>query len=136
MPIKVGPATLLSSRRRPAVAPLLLLVGLVLAGCAERAGPSRLEPADSVRLVRRPGIVLVDPVERRRAIAAAGAEALCAAPDLRLRSWPPPGPIGPRDGHATDTRLNPVAWLVMRAGAAGFASEDAAAREALVAALD
>ncbi|MEJ5231190.1 MAG: alginate lyase family protein [Geminicoccaceae bacterium] len=89
------------------------------------------------RLVRRPGIVLVDPVVRRAELRAAPeARALCAADDLQLRSWPPPGPIGPRDGHATDTRLNPLAWLVMRAAAASLVDTERPSAAELARALD
>jgi poly(beta-D-mannuronate) lyase len=134
---RLAPRGGLSRRLRPASAWLLrALLAALLAGCAgTAAGPPR---SGSPALVRRPGIVLVDPEVRRAALEAAGppALALCAAEDLRLRTWPAPGPLEPTEGNATDTRLNPVAWLVMRAGAATLAADDPELRAVLVKALD
>lgn len=125
----------LLSRQARAVAGLALPA--LLLACASGSPPSPAAVTGPA-LVRRPGIVLVDAAERRALLAAAGplAETLCAAPDLRLRSWPAPGPLEPTGENATDTRLNPVAWLVMRAGGAALGAEDEAARAALVKALD
>lgn len=132
MKIKLVSLRPLSSRLWARIA----LCAFLLVGCADRAGLKTVEPASAPRLVRNPGVVLVDPASRRATIRAAAAEDLCAVQELRARSWPSPGALVARDGHATDTRLNPVAWFVMRAAAAGFGSDDAAARAAVGKALD
>lgn len=123
----------MSKRLAPAA---VWLVAALLAGCSGRVPTP--EHGRSAALVRRPGIVLVDPAARRAELRAAGPEALalCSAEDLRLRTWPAPGPLQPTEGNATDTRLNPVAWLVMRTGAATLASDEPELRAVLVEALD
>lgn len=133
MPPKLAARGDLSRRLAPATAGLL---AALLAGCA---GPvATPERGPSSALVRRPGIVLVDPAERRAELLSAGprALALCSARDVRLRTWPAPGPLRPTAGNATDTRLNPVAWLVMRAGAATLTDGDPRLRAVLVEVLD
>lgn len=118
----------------------MLGLGLVaLSGGCALAPPSPAPDAGrGPRLVRRPGLVLVDPPARRAELRAAGPAALslCAAEDLRLRTWPAPGPLEPRDGNATDTRLNPMAWLLMRAAGVVLAEDEPEARATLVKALD
>lgn len=90
------------------------------------------------RLVCRPGLVLVDPAVRRAELQAAAPEARarCGLRGVRLRTWPPPGPLAPSGDNATDTRLNAPAWFFMRTAAATLAEDDPEARATLVKAFD
>ncbi len=123
---------------RRATLGLALALAAFSGGCSLSGAPAPAAQEGGPRLVRRPGLVLIDPVARRAELRAAGpgALSLCAAEDLRLRTWPAPGPLGPTGGNATDTRLNPVAWLLMRAAGVVLAEDEPEARANLVEALD
>jgi poly(beta-D-mannuronate) lyase len=102
------------------------------------AGPT-LEGPVAGAWVRRPGRVLLDAEARRaalRRLPLGGREALCGKPERR---WPSHGvvrAVAPRDDGGPDDRSEPFALTVMRASAAAFGLDDAAARRALLRLLD
>ncbi len=121
-----------------------ILVALLLVGPLSACDrPSPLAPGigQETTSLRRPGIVLVDPEARRTALREAdrsAAMALCSADEPPSVPTPPRGPLGPTPGYATDTRLNPMAWFVMRTAAAALVDGEpgARARSALITVLD
>ena len=112
------------------------ILALLLGACTiAEPGPTTPAPPPATRL---PGQVLIDREARQSALAASPeqAERYCGAPDQRWRSYPAPEPLAPTAEHATDTRLNPFAWVIMRGAAAAIGTGDQEARATVVKAID